>query len=308
MLSNRFIFKLLKSPHILNRYSANYSSSCELSAPLKLSFAAYETAADTSSEPPFVILHGLFGSKQNWTSLSKAYHQQTSPRRKVIALDLRNHGDSPHTSQHSYEYLAEDVQHFLRDHGIEKIALMGHSMGGRCAMLFALQYPELVERLIIVDISPVTTSPNLHELPNLFNFMNSVKMPENIPLSQARNIVDKQLSEYILDKSLRAFLLTNLIQTDQQRYKWRINIPALLSNFQNIARFPPIEDLLYEGNTLFIGGAKSDYIEKSDYPKILKLFPNAELKYIEGAGHWVHSEKPNDFLKLTLDFLNQKNR
>ncbi|XP_030755193.1 protein ABHD11-like isoform X1 [Sitophilus oryzae] len=308
LFSRRVVCKLLKFHHIFDRYSVNCSSSSELSSPLKLSFTTFETEAETALEPPFIILHGLFGSKQNWTGLSKAYHQQTSPQRKIIALDLRNHGESPHTSQHSYEYLADDLQYFLKDHSIGKIALMGHSMGGRCAMLFTLQYPKLVEKLIIVDISPVTTSPKFKELSNLFNVMNSVKMPENVPLREAQNIVDKQLSEYITEKSARAFLLTNLIKTDHQKYKWRFNIPALLSNFQNIVRFPPIDNLKYEGNTLFIGGAKSDYIEKSDYPKILKLFPKAELQYIEGAGHWVHIEKPNDFLKITLDFLNKTNR
>ncbi|XP_030755194.1 protein ABHD11-like isoform X2 [Sitophilus oryzae] len=242
LFSRRVVCKLLKFHHIFDRYSVNCSSSSELSSPLKLSFTTFETEAETALEPPFIILHGLFGSKQNWTGLSKAYHQQTSPQRKII------------------------------------------------------------------DISPVTTSPKFKELSNLFNVMNSVKMPENVPLREAQNIVDKQLSEYITEKSARAFLLTNLIKTDHQKYKWRFNIPALLSNFQNIVRFPPIDNLKYEGNTLFIGGAKSDYIEKSDYPKILKLFPKAELQYIEGAGHWVHIEKPNDFLKITLDFLNKTNR
>ncbi|XP_076253864.1 sn-1-specific diacylglycerol lipase ABHD11 isoform X3 [Rhynchophorus ferrugineus] len=280
-------------------------STSEILVPLKLSFAAYETPSETNKEYPFVILHGLFGSKQNWTSLSKAFHQKTSPQRKVIAIDLRNHGDSPHNKDHTYGHLAADLRQFLQDHDLQKIALMGHSMGGRCAMLFALKYPELVERLIVVDISPAATSPNLNELPKLFDILSNIKLPSNVPLSQARAVVDQQLAEYIADKSLRAFLLTNLIETDNQKYKWRINIPSLTSNFQSIARFPNVGDLKYLGDTLFIGGEKSDFIAKSDYPKILKLFPKAQLKYIEGAGHWVHSEKPNEFLKLTLDFLNR---
>ncbi|VEN53243.1 unnamed protein product [Callosobruchus maculatus] len=335
--------------------------------PVNLSYATYEsTTADRPSQAaPLVIMHGLFGSKSNWNSLSKVYQQKCNPQRKVIAVDARNHGDSPHSSEHTYAHLAADLKSLLNQLGVEKAAFMGHSMGGRAVMLFALKYPELVDRLIVGDISPIRNSPNLDSMPSLFQAMESVNLPSNVTMSQARSIVDEQLTKYMADKSLRAFLITNLVATHNGSYTWRINIPALMKNFNNIARFPMVNDVHYDGPVLFVAGGHSDFVHngmkklpqllaflkkldipetlslsqarkvaaekligfmkdpnavmflvtnlvqrsegrKSDYPKIQKLFPNAELTYIEGAGHWLHSEKPSEFLKITLDFLNRK--
>ncbi|XP_060533375.1 protein ABHD11-like isoform X2 [Cylas formicarius] len=238
-------------------------SNAETLAPIKLAFATYEKSLnDDKHVPPFLILHGLFGSKSNWVSLCKAYQQRTLPQRKVIALDLRNHGDSPHSESHSYADLAADVKQFLVDQHIHKVDLMGHSMGGRTAMLFALKYPEHVNKLIIVDISPVTTSPNLNQMPGLFTAMERVQLPKNVSMSKARSTVDAQLAKSIADPNLRAFLLTNLVQKDDG-YRWRVNIPALLQNFNNITRFPLLNDMQYKGSTLFIGGANSDFIGRN---------------------------------------------
>ncbi|CAG9763205.1 unnamed protein product [Ceutorhynchus assimilis] len=269
--------------------------------PVDLASTTYENSNLGATKAPFVIAHGLFGSKSNWASLCKHYSQKIG---KVIALDLRNHGESVHANEHTYYHLVEDVRHFLLKNGIDKIRLMGHSMGGRCAMLFALTYPEMLEKLIIVDISPSTASPQLIELPKMINAMQSVIMPENVSLTKARAIVDQQLAKTFSSKDVRSFILTNLI-AKKNSYKWRLNVPVLEQSFNNIATFPELNSATYNGATLFIGGGISDFLPKSDFPKIQKLFPKAELKYIEGAGHWVHAEKPNEFLKLTLDFLNK---
>ncbi|XP_066262121.1 sn-1-specific diacylglycerol lipase ABHD11 isoform X2 [Euwallacea similis] len=296
----------LKILKVLKRDSQRFFTTI-VPKPIKLAYAVYEQETNSDNRVnPFVIVHGLLGSKQNWTSLCKAYSQKFNPPRKVIALDLRNHGESIHSDEHTYNHLVEDVKEFLIDNNISKAALMGHSMGGRCAMLFALKYPEFLEKLVVVDISPVNLSPNIHEMPIILDTMRRIQMPSNIPLSQSRNIIDEQLSKTITDKGLRAFILTNLTAVgDTKSYKWRVNIPTLVRHFQEIAKFDIVEGLQYKGDTLFIGGAKSDYIPRSDYPKILQLFPKAELKYIEGAGHWVHAEKPNEFLKITMEFLNR---
>ncbi|XP_066148937.1 sn-1-specific diacylglycerol lipase ABHD11 isoform X2 [Euwallacea fornicatus] len=296
----------LKILKVLKRNSQRFSTTIT-PEPIKLAHAVYEqeTVSDNQVNP-FIIAHGLLGSKQNWTSLCKAYTQKFNPPRKVIALDLRNHGESTHSDEHTYNHLVEDVKQFLIDNNISKAALMGHSMGGRCAMLFALKYPEFLEKLVVVDISPVNLSPNIHEMPIILDTMRRVQMPSNVPLSQSRNIINEQLKKVITDKGIRAFILTNLTAVgDNKSYKWRVNIPTLLKQFKEIAKFDTVEGLQYKGETLFIGGAKSDYIPRSDFPKILQLFPNAELKYIEGAGHWVHAEKPSEFLKITMEFLNK---
>ncbi|ENN73977.1 hypothetical protein HUJ04_001576 [Dendroctonus ponderosae] len=226
--------------------------------PVKLAFTIYENY--TSKAAPFVIIHGLFGSKQNWTSLCKAYSQKIEPPRKIFAVDLRNHGDSPHSENHTYAHLAEDLRLFLEDNGLEKIFLMGHSMGGRCAMLFALTYPKLLEKLIVVDISPINVSPNFSGMSKIIDVMNRTEMPKNVVLSQARSIVEQQLAEVIPDKGVRAFILTNLMATEDKSYKWRANVPTLLKAFQEVGRFDVENTAQYTGETLFIGGEKSDYL------------------------------------------------
>ncbi|KAJ3652089.1 hypothetical protein Zmor_018085 [Zophobas morio] len=273
--------------------------------PVRLAYAAYESTSPiiAPSPIPLIVNHGLFGSKANWNSLCKVYHNKTN--RKVIAVDARNHGDSPHTPQHSYEYMVADLKYLIENLNFSKVALLGHSMGGRAVMLFALKYPSLVERLIVADISPVTTSPNLKTMPGLFGILKNVQLPHKMPLSTARAQIDSYLARSLSDKGLRSFLLTNLIQVEDGSYSWRINIPALMSNFGDIAKFPATGNMTYSGPVLFIGGGKSDYIQRSDEAGIKRFFPNAELKYIEGAGHWLHSEKPTEFLQDTVHFLNK---
>ncbi|EFA05188.1 sn-1-specific diacylglycerol lipase ABHD11 [Tribolium castaneum] len=273
--------------------------------PVKLAYASYESTNSPSDHDPapLIVNHGLFGSKSNWNSLCKVYHNKTN--RKVIAVDARNHGDSPHTQQHTYEHLALDLRELLTQLKFEKAAFLGHSMGGRAVMYLALKYPELVDKLIVADISPVTTSPNLKTMPGLFNVMQNLNMPKNVSMSVARSQTDLQLARFIGDKGLRNFLLTNLVQKLDGSYMWRINIPTLMASFEEIATFPPINKYKFEGPVLFVGGGASDYIQKSDHEQILKLFPKAQFQYIEGAGHWLHSEKPSEFLQHTVDFLNK---
>ncbi|RZC40541.1 Abhydrolase 6 and/or PGAP1 domain containing protein [Asbolus verrucosus] len=283
----------------------NRKKLCTVEA-VKLAYASYESTNSPSDlDPaPLIVKHGLFGSKSNWNSLCKVYHNKTN--RKVIAVDARNHGDSPHTEQHTYEHLASDLKELLKQLQFKKAAFLGHSMGGRAVMYFALKNPDFVEKLIVADISPVTTSPNLRTMPSLFNVLQSLSMPKNVPMSVARSLTDTQLKRFIADKGLRNFLLTNLVQKLDGSYIWRINIPTLLAHFEDIARFPKTENLKYDGPVLFVGGGASDFIQKSDHPRIVKMFPKAEFRYIEGAGHWLHSEKPSEFLKHTIEFLNKK--
>jgi abhydrolase domain-containing protein 11 len=274
--------------------------------PVKLAYASYEsTSSSNDADPaPLVVIHGLFGSKSNWNSLCKVYHHKT--QRKIIAVDARNHGDSPHTDQHTYEHLALDLKELLAQLKFKKAAFLGHSMGGRAVMYFALKYPDFVDKLVVADISPVRTSPNFKTMPSLFNVLQNMNMPKNVPMSAARTQTDLQMARFISDKGLRNFLLTNLVQKLDGSYMWRINIPTLMANFEEIAAFPKTNDLMFEGPVLFIAGGASDFIQESDHYKILKIFPKAEFYYIEGAGHWLHSEKPTEFLQHTIEFLNNK--
>lgn len=286
-------------------------STVQFSRPVSipLAFTRYENNSTPSDAPPILVLHGLFGSKSNWNSLAKAFHRNTNPLRKIYAIDARNHGDSPHTNDHSYEHMVEDLVALYEKLGIKQASIIGHSMGGRAMMLLALKYPHLVEKAIIVDISPSTGLGTSNT--NIPLFLQSMKMIQISPeqtIHQARKIADEQLSRIIAEKPLRDFLITNLAKNEKDggKFYWRINLESLERNFHTgVAQFPTLTGVKFDGPTLFIAGGRSDYVKPEDVPLIKTLFPNSDIKYVRDAGHWVHSEKSAEFSKLVLDFLNQ---
>ncbi|KAL4711875.1 hypothetical protein ACJJTC_006044 [Scirpophaga incertulas] len=301
--------KLFRSLNIIHKTCPRYfSSKLPSSDTVELAYASYESTADPedNSQPPLVILHGLLGSKNNWNSMSKAIHRTTG--RKVISIDARNHGDSQHSSHHTYVHMANDIMKLLKKLELSKVSLLGHSMGGRTAMVLSLLCSDLVSSLIVVDISPVKTSPQIFSMVNLFDAMSSVDIRPGIAMSKARRLADEQLKNITPDVNLRNFLITNLVQTNTGAYTWRVNLPALKDNFQNhISCFPSnLKGLQYCGPTLFIGGSLSDYIRKNDLKEIQEFFPMANMVFVEGAGHWVHSQKPEKFLKIVCQFLAEK--
>lgn len=195
-------------------------------------------------------------------SLCKAFAQKTKPLRKIISIDARNHGESPHTSEHSYHLMSEDIAKFLNDRKIEKASVLGHSMGGRAMMYFTLNYPHLVERLIVVDISPVSPiGTSRTDIPLFLNAMRSIEIPNKLTIHQGRKVADERLSEIISEKSLRDFLITNLAKSNSGDFRWRINLETLERCFdEGVANFPDVSGKTFDGPTLFIGGSKSDYL------------------------------------------------
>lgn len=274
--------------------------------PVKLAYVSYE-AMNGDKNPahhPIIVMHGLFGSKTNWSSLSKAIHQRTN--RKVITVDARNHGDSPHSSEMTYAHMAQDIVRLMDDLGFEKSVLVGHSMGGSTMMYVALHNPQLVEKLVVVDMSPVRTSPQLMDIQNIMRVMATVNFDGITTLTKARSVVREHLATVVSSSNLRQFLAMNVVEADVGKFKWRVNLPVLEQAFgKQIAVFPNVGPKVYAGPTLFIGGAKSDFIRVEDHNKIKQLFPTARFTYIKDAHHWVHADKPEEFLKVTIDFINQ---
>ncbi|XP_071447964.1 sn-1-specific diacylglycerol lipase ABHD11-like isoform X1 [Hetaerina americana] len=275
--------------------------------PVKMAYTSHESTKGPAeaNSLPIIIMHGLLGSRNNWVSLSKALHNLTL--RKIITVDARNHGDSPHNSEMSYHHLAEDVRALMENLNIPKASLIGHSMGGRAMMLAALKYPTLVENLVVVDISPVGNSPSLNVMKSYFEAMKNIKLEHNIPLSAARKAVDEQLRSTIKEQMLRLFLATNLVE-DNGSFRWRVNLEAISENFfSNIAIFPisAPPSISYKGPTLFVCGEKSDYVRAEDHSQIKEYFPNAVFKYIPDAGHWVHADKPHEFLDIVFQFIQE---
>uniref|UniRef100_A0A182VUI8 Derlin n=1 Tax=Anopheles minimus TaxID=112268 RepID=A0A182VUI8_9DIPT len=227
----------------------------------------------------------------------------------IYAIDARNHGDSPHTDEHSYDHMVEDLVQLYQTLGIQQASIIGHSMGGRAMMLLALKYPQLVEKAVIVDISP---SPGLGtsntNIPLFLQSMKMIQISSDATIHQARKIADEQLSRIVAEKPLRDFLITNLVKAEKEGgdFRWRINLQSLERNFNSgVAQFPNLTGHKFEGPTLFIAGGRSDYVKSKDVPLIKKLFPNSEITYVKDAGHWVHSEKSTEFAKLVLNFLNE---
>lgn len=241
---------------------------------------------------PLVILHGLLGSLDNWNTLAKKFAENHF---QVFIIDQRNHGHSPHTDEFSYEIMADDLLEFCRQQQLEKINLIGHSMGGKTAMLFAHRHPEMIDKLIIADIAPVKYKPG-------HNAIFEALLNANIATAGTRDEVEQQLAKTIKEYSVRQFLMKGLTRGENNEFEWRFNIPSLVKNYPLILDTFKLK-LPYFSSVLFIRGSKSDYIDKESIQTIEEYFPNYELATIEGAGHWLHAEKPKEFLQICLRFL-----
>ncbi|KAM5180763.1 sn-1-specific diacylglycerol lipase ABHD11 [Mantella aurantiaca] len=261
---------------------------------------SYDLYEGRTPEPPLVLLHGLFGSKSNFQSIAKALVRKTG--RKVLALDARNHGSSPHNDIITYHAMSTDVRQLLQQLDIPSCVLIGHSMGGKTAMTLALQEPQLVERLVSVDISPSPTAPQ-SGFPMFIKAMQNIQLEGKMPRSTARRLAEKQLSATVQEAAVRQFLLTNLVQ-ENESFKWRVNLEAIANHLQDLLDFPEFQDP-YPGPTLFLGGANSPYISSENYADIERLFPCSNIEYIEGAGHWVHAERTQDFINAICTFLQE---
>jgi pimeloyl-ACP methyl ester carboxylesterase len=228
----------------------------------------------------------LFGSARNWGSIARSL----SDIRQIHSLDLRNHGSSPWDPAMTYELMAEDVAQYIERRGLSPSDILGHSMGGKTAMLMALIHPELVNRLIVVDIAPV--SYIRESFPEYLRAMLAVDLERRT----RRADIDADLATAIPDSSLRAFLMQNLI-SEQGRFRWRINLAGIAPNLASIIAFPEIQNS-FDGPTTFLAGELSNYIRPRDEATIKRLFPHATLHEIGQAGHWPHAERPEHFLAL----------
>jgi len=239
---------------------------------------------------PLVILHGLFGMLDNWFTLGKKFAEDFT----VYLIDLRNHGQSPHSDDWNYKTMSDDLLEFFDEHNIEKANIIGHSMGGKTAMCFAGEHPERVKKLVVVDIAP-RFYPIHHD--TILSALLSIDL-ENL---KSRNEADELLSRYISDFGTKQFLLKNLArkENDNTKFEWKFNLPVIAENIHEVG----VETITGSiAPTLFIRGDKSDYINQVDEQEIKKLYPNSEIVSIN-SGHWVHAEKPEEFYNSVLNFL-----
>ncbi|MFP4561917.1 MAG: alpha/beta fold hydrolase [Spirochaetia bacterium] len=247
--------------------------------------------AKYGSGRPLIILHGLLGSGDNWQSQAKHLARGYA----VYTPDLRNHGSSFHDEEMSYPAMAEDVRRLMHADTIERPFVMGHSMGGKTAMELALRYPKDVEALVVVDIAPFPYKPIYG---NLFSALEHVDV-ESIT---GRKDAEEQLKPYVSDRMVRLFLLKNLRRTDEGGFAWRVNLESLSRHYNEI--WAGLEgNRVFEGPVLFVEGEKSRAEITERWDEIKEYFPRAENVVIPRAGHWVHAEKPREFLRIVTGFL-----
>lgn len=241
---------------------------------------------------PIVILHGMFGMLDNWQWMAR----QLAKEYMVFLVDLRNHGKSPHSDEFGYKIMAEDLHLFMEDNWLHEATIIGHSMGGKVAMKFALEYPDMVDRLVIVDMAPKSYEGN-HD--KILKALKAFPIKEIESRSEAQEILQKAIPE----KDVIQFLLKNLSRDKESGgYRWKMNLTVIIDHYKEILSHEPSE-LIYEGPSLFLAGAKSNYVQEDEFPTYKNNFPAAQLTYIKGAGHWVHAEAPQDFLQNLLDFM-----
>ncbi|MFN4082178.1 MAG: alpha/beta fold hydrolase [Bacteroidia bacterium] len=242
-----------------------------------------------------IILHGFLGTLDNWHTLSTKFSQHFN----VYNIDQRNHGKSFHTQSHTIAEMVEDLLWFINQNNLKKVNIIGHSMGGKVAMQFSLSHANLVQKLIVADIAP-RQYPKGHD--DVFNAIFAVKLNE----IKSRKDAEEMMLPYLPDFGVRQFILKNLERKEDGTFTWKMNLEVLQKDYSEILKEVTTENP-FMGEVLFLKGGNSRYLQEKDLPQIFKLFPNAKVQTIAEAGHWLHAEKPDEFYRAVIDFLNPIN-
>jgi len=240
---------------------------------------------------PLLILHGFFGMGDNWKSLANKFANYF----EVHLIDQRNHGRSFHSDDFSYELMVEDLENYINHFQLKKVNLLGHSMGGKTVMLFATTFPNIINKLIVADISPKYYPPH-HQF--ILEALNAV----DFNAIRKRNEVAKIFSNYIEEEGIKQFLLKNVYWKEKEQLAYRFNLESLTENIEEVGVALP-SFTIFEGDTLFLKGANSGYISNDDVSLIEAHFPKAIIKIIKNTGHWLHAENPQDFFNEVMVFL-----
>lgn len=241
---------------------------------------------------PLLIIHGFLGMSDNWKTIGSQFAENGF---QVHLLDLRNHGKSFHSDEFNYNLMTQDVLEYCTANNLEKVSIIGHSMGGKTAMLFAAENPERIDKLIVADIGP-KFYPQHHQI--IFDALNAVDFSKK----PSRAEVEEIMSQYITDFGTRQFLLKSLYWLEPGQLAFRFNLAVFNKNMDEIGR-PLPENAIFNKPTLFIRGGNSNYILDEDYPNIQKHFPDSKIETIPNVGHWLHAENPKLFYEIASSFL-----
>lgn len=241
---------------------------------------------------PLLIVHGYLGMSDNWKTLAGQYAQAGF---EVHAVDMRNHGKSFHSDVFTYDAMVQDLIDYCDANNLDKVDLIGHSMGGKAAMFLAVQYPERLDKLVVADIGPKYYAPHHQDIMEALNAVDFSVKPD-------RAAVEETIAEYVPDFGTRQFLMKNVYRETPDQLAFRFNLPVFNKEIENIGQ-ALTEGSHFDGPTLFLRGDKSRYIKDEDFSLIKSHFPNAEIKDVKNSGHWLHAENPKDFFEETLAFL-----
>lgn len=253
---------------------------------MKLYFRKY------GSGQPLIILHGLFGQSDNWNSLAKKFAENNL---EVYIVDQRNHGLSPQSKEWDYKVMSEDLHELIEDNNLQNVILLGHSMGGKTVMQYTLDHPEMVDKLIVVDIAPKYYSP---QHPSVMKGLGAV----DFNIVKSRKEAEEILTKYIDDSGTKQFLLKNLYWKEDGILDWRFNLKVIAEEIESVGK-PISANNSVDVPTLFIRGELADYILDEDLTIIHDIFSRSMLETIAGAGHWVHAEKPKEFFECVMNFI-----
>lgn len=248
---------------------------------------------ETGHGQPLLILHGLFGSSDNWMSIAKALQEHYT----CIIPDLRNHGQSPKSEEWDYRVMVEDLLELIQKLGLNSTYMLGHSMGGKLAMEFSLFNPSYISKLVVADISP-RHYPVHHQ--TILEGLSSLDLGE----LKSRKEADEILSSSVPEFGVRAFLLKNLGRDDEGKFEWKLNLDVISRNIEEVG-ISVSDGLEFDHPTLFMRGERSKYVSDQDFENAKSIFPDSELVTIPDAGHWLHAEKPVEFVKELRKFLDQ---
>ena len=248
---------------------------------------------EVGSGQPVIILHGLFGSSDNWLTIAK----ELAADYRIILPDLRNHGQSFHDESFDYQSMSADLLSFIEENSIADPVILGHSLGGKVAMTFAVNNQSMLQKLVVVDIGP-KAYPVQHQ--KILEGLNSL----DFGILKSRKEADEMLSRHVGEAGIRQFLLKNLSRNGEGEFRWRLNLPAITREIENVGE-PLATGNTFSKPSLFIRGSRSDYIENEDLPLVNQIFPDNHLVTIKDAGHWVHAEKPVEFISTVRMFLGQ---
>ena len=241
---------------------------------------------------PMIIMHGYLGMSDNWKTLGARFAEAGF---QVHLLDLRNHGRSFHSSDFDYTYMSEDVANYCAHHNLKDVTLIGHSMGGKVAMFAACEYPDLVDKMIVADISPKSYPPHHQDIMQALNAVNFDEM-------SSRKEVENVIEQYIKEFGVRQFLMKSVHRVSADKLGFRFNLEVFNQSQETIGEALP-DNAVFHKNTLFIKGEKSNYINTTDDALIKKHFPNSNIQTVSNAGHWLHADNPDDFYDKVMTFL-----